>query len=205
MWKFSSLVVIMARCHAFTPLRCTFYVNRLLYIPRYIRIPDTICPRGIMKFSFHTLFPFPPPPPLSFPTLALSCSSEYLYLSDRSIDPFICLFLRLFRTSLCFTLCFSISIPISLSHFSDSPFLLSHPSCLSLFTLFIYYISPSTNTRSTAKSLMSDVYRGFHGSAVKLYSGISFSREHAHATWRHGVPQAVLFCHIVRDYLADAF
>lgn len=52
---------------------------------------------------------------------------------------------------------------------------------------------------------MSDAYHGFHGSAVKLRPGISFSRERAHATWRHGVPQAVLFCHIVGDYLTDAF
>lgn len=56
-------------------------------------------------------------------------------------------------------------------------FSLSIPS-LSLSTLFIYF--PCRRVQGAGKSLMSDAYREFHGSAVKLHSGISFSRGHVH-------------------------
>lgn len=80
-------------------------------------------------------------------------------------------------TSLLLTLFHHIYINLS-SFFSDS---LSLSLFLHLSPLFLFsrYSSISLST-STSKLLISDVYRGFHGSAVKLHSGISFSREHVH-------------------------
>lgn len=81
----------------------TFCVNGLLYISRYVLgiAAEVICPRGIIKSSFHTLFPFHP--------FFLFQHLSYLALVNVSIYPTV-LSIRLSApfsicsTSLCFTL-----------------------------------------------------------------------------------------------------
>lgn len=65
--------------------------------------------------------------------------------------------------SLCVLL--SISLSLSFSLISSLPLLSLNPS-----------ISLSTSTRSGKVGNVGRIYRGFHGSAVKLHSGTSFSR-----------------------------
>lgn len=118
---------------------------------------------------------------------------SYLAPASVSIYPFyrsVCL--RLFPLislhSVSFTLLVSPYLYQSLQLFSpilfSSPFL--HfclppfsPLILSFFRMLFGYF-PLDEYKERESQLISDAYRGFHGSTVKLYSGISFSREHAH-------------------------
>lgn len=134
MWKFSSLLVIMARCHTFTPLRCTFYVNCLLYIPRYTW--HNLSPRHNEILIPHT-FSFSPFLPRHSPYLALARVSIYpTVLSIRLSVSFFCAR----STSLCFTLCSLYLFLHIYTNFSLAFFRLSLPSLSPLRPLTFHSI-----------------------------------------------------------------
>jgi len=191
------LVVIIAQRHTFAT---HFYVNRTIYISLYVHVLHLkqFTPRSIIKFSFHTFF-FS----LSFfsyiyPTFILACSSECLYLSDCSIDSFVTSFFTC-STSFCFTLhlfYLFLHIYTHLSPFSNF--------CLLSFSLTFYtiYLFSCRRVQEVGKSLMSDI-AGFMGRLSNTTRGFPFPTNIRHGDMAFRKP--FLFCHLVEDYLADAF
>lgn len=105
----------------------TFCVNCLLYISQYVLgiAAEVICPRGIIKSSFHTLFPF-----LAF---FLFRHLSYLALVNVSIYPTV----LSIRLSAPFSIC---STPFSALHFIHSTYF-SISAAISLAPFLILSLS----------------------------------------------------------------
>lgn len=136
-----------------------------------------------------------------------------LFIQPFYRSTFVCVFFYLFHFTLLYT---SFTLLVSPYLYQPSSFFFSFLflffslflslsfSSLSFFMLFIY-ISLSTSTRSGKVANVGRTSLVSWVACQTLLGDFLFPREYAHATWRHGVSQAVLFCHIVGDYLADAF